>query len=132
MGGKVIFNKTNGVQVTKRSIFLLGDVVRFVNSGDCYPSYDEAFEHFNILQYNPKNYSEYTNSLYPSEVKKNTNWIVCGITLHGDYDKILYHIKNKFNEHLVVGKEGINLRQQCLDKNRTSQRIFYQIPNILL
>lgn len=128
----VTLNKRNGCQLRKMSKFLLGDVVRFVDSGSCYIAYYNAFEHFYIPQYNPKNYNKDTNYLSPSKVTKNTNWIVCGIALHGDFNDILYHIKNKFNEHLIVSKEGINLRKQCLDKNKTSQRIFNQIPNILL
>ena len=123
----VIINKRNGYQLTKKSMFLLGDVVRFVNSGKCYTLYDKAFKHFNISQYSPKNYNKHTHRLLPSNVNKNTNWIVCGIALHGFWDITLYHIKNKFNEHLVISEEGITLRKQCLDKNRTKQRIFNQI-----
>ena len=85
---------------------------------------------YNSAQYNPQNYNKRTHRLSPSSVNKNTNWIVCGIALHGYWDIILYHIKNKFNEHLVVGKEGITLRKPCLDKNCTKQRIFNQIPSI--
>lgn len=130
MAGMVTLNKRNGCQLKKMSRFLLGDIVRFVKSGHCYTSYKNAFEHFYIPQHNPKNYDKDTHYLSPSKVRENTNWIVCGIALHGNFNEILYYIKNKFNEHLVVGKNGINLRKQCLDKNKTSQRIFNQIPNI--
>ena len=126
----VTINKRNGYKLRKKSEFLVGDVVRYIDSGSCYTLYDKAFKYFNIPQYNPQNYNKRTHRLSPSSVNKNTNWIVCGIALHGYWDIILYHIKNKFNEHLVVGKEGITLRKQCLDKNCTKQRIFNQIPSI--
>lgn len=130
MGGKVIFNKTNGEQVTKMSSFLLGDIVRIEDIGCCYTIYCSAFEHFSITQSKPKNYHtpNGTEVLSVSNVHKNTNWVVCGIALHSHYDSIIYYIRNKYNEHLLINKYGLILRKACSDKNRTSKRIFNQIP----
>ena len=127
MGGKIIFNKTNGVQVTKLSRFLLGDVVRVEDVGCCYSTYGSAFEHFYIPQYNPKNYYIPHGILSTTNVHENTNWVVCGIALHSSCDTIIYYIRNKYNEHLLIDKWGLSLRKACSDKNKTSKRIFNQI-----
>lgn len=127
MGGKIIFNKTNGQQVTKMSRFLLGDVVRIEDVGCCYTFYESAFEHFYITQSEPKNYHKLNRTLSTSNVHTNTNWIVCGMALHGMFDSIIYYIRNKHNEHLLIDKYGLSLRKACSDKNRTSKRIFNQI-----
>lgn len=128
MGGKIIFNKTNGQQVTKLSRFLLGDVVRIEDDGFCYTTYDSAFKHFSIKQYEPNNYYIQNGiSTTTTNVHKNTNWVVCGMALHGSCDTIIYYIRNKYNEHLLIDKWGLSLRKACSDKNRTSKRIFNQI-----
>ena len=127
MGGKIIFNKTNGQQVTKLSRFLLGDVVRIEDIERCYSFYESAFEHFYITQSEPKNYHKLNRTLSTSNVHTNTNWIVCGMALHGMFDTIIYYIRNKYNEHLLIDKWGLSLRKACSDKNRTSKRIFNQI-----
>ena len=108
------FNMNDGSVCKKLSLYTIGDFVKLIDVGGCYTSYWRAFEVFKIADYNPINLS---GKNLPPQVHKDATWIVCNFAIHGNTpNTIIYHIKNKYNEHLVVCQSYLKLHKEAIKK----------------
>lgn len=122
-----LFKSEDGYITAK---FKLGDIVRVVDADYEYPTYKNAFEFFNILNKTKKIGDFY---LLEYDYDFDTNWIVCGIGIHGHYHDILYHIVNKKKQHMIIGEGGLENRNIIRNDNnplsmKNKNLFVYKIP----
>ena len=104
----------DGCVLKKLSSYTIGDFVKLIDCGGCYTTYKKAFKTFGIDGFNPKNFSQNTLS---TQVHKDATWIVCNLAVHGNNPScIMYHIKNRYNEHLVVNRQSLKLHKDAIKR----------------
>ena len=104
----------DGYLLKKLSNYTIGDFVKLTDFGGCYTVYKKAFKAFGIDGFNPTNLSQNTLSTH---VHKDATWIVCNLAVHGNNSScILYHIKNQYNEHLVVNRQSLKLYKDAIKR----------------
>lgn len=85
--------------------FEIGDIVRIKDIGYAYTSYFEAFQKLGVRDWE----KPILLTKYPKFNKE--NWFVCNLVIkkYWSYYDIIYHIKNKKSESLVINEQGLSL-----------------------
>lgn len=122
-----LFKSEDGYITAK---FKLGDIVRVVDAGYEYSTYKNAFEFFKILN-KTKKIGDFYRLEYDYDF--DTNWIVCGIGIHGHSHDIVYHIINKKKQHMIIGEGGLENRNIIRNENnplsmKNKNLFVYKIP----
>lgn len=85
--------------------FEIGDIVRIKDIGHAYTSYFEAFQILGVRDWE----KPILLTKHPNFNKE--NWFVFNLVIkkHWSYYDVIYHIKNKKCESLVINEQGLSL-----------------------
>lgn len=94
--------------------FNVGDTVRIIDLGCQYPTFTKAFKHFGIMDLTKESTSDNIQwHTLDYDYDLGSNFIVLGVALHPDFlNEVLYHCSNTKRQHIVIGQDGLELRNR--------------------
>lgn len=113
--------------------YKLGDVIRISSDGGCYTTYNDAILFFNITRNVTYNVEHSFRKINIPKDYKDTNWVIVGIALHGNFDSYVYCLENMRGERILSDDNYFILRPNVITnytKKLKDKNITYKIKKI--